>query len=242
MTTTTRNISKTIRIGTIKGAGSVYCKISYKNGKLSISGVEGPLGNGNARGSCGQIILGFKEYDKRGFKSLEDITPADGWTAERIKQLFDIWHSWHLNDMQAACEHQRANWDIDGEVEIVTYCLTRDAHRDRRESQNKAMNAAANGIAAELSEQERALLSAKLTTTHAPDADGPLSGCYEVDKRETKSVNWVRPDEHPRGILGASCDVCGYKYGSKWLKVDVPEEVLDVLESFQDTDITPAWV
>lgn len=34
----------------------------------------------------------------------------------------------------------------------------------------------------------------------------------------------------------------GYKYGSKWLRVEVPQHVIAFLKSLPDTDITPAWV
>lgn len=75
-----------------------------------------------------------------------------------------------------------------------------------------------------------------------PDADSPLSGCYEVKTRETKAAGWVYPREHPRGLLGRPCEVCGYRYGSAWLKEEVPAEVLAFLESLPETDKTPAWV
>lgn len=35
----------------------IFCEIGFKDGRLSISGVEGPLHNGDARGSWGQINL-----------------------------------------------------------------------------------------------------------------------------------------------------------------------------------------
>lgn len=39
---------------------------------------------------------------------------APGWNAARRDRLVDIWRRWHLNDMNAACEHQRAlGWTYD---------------------------------------------------------------------------------------------------------------------------------
>ena len=55
---------------------------------LSISGVEGPMRNGNARGSSGQIIMGFKEFDTRGYNSIMDIQPAIGWNNEMLFKFF----------------------------------------------------------------------------------------------------------------------------------------------------------
>lgn len=34
----------------------------------------------------------------------------------------------------------------------------------------------------------------------------------------------------------------GYKYGSKWLRIEVPDDVLEFLNNLPNTDKTPAWV
>lgn len=78
----------------------VFVKVDYRDGRLSFTGVEGPTRSGNAVGSCGQI----------------DLTAIDrlekGWTQEMLRQLIAVWKRWHLNDMRAGCEHQRAEkWD-----------------------------------------------------------------------------------------------------------------------------------
>jgi hypothetical protein len=44
------------------------------------------------------------------------------------------------------------------------------------------------------------------------------------------------------GYLSAPCPVCGYKYGTAWLKEDVPHNVINWLFALPDTDKTPAWV
>jgi hypothetical protein len=85
-----------------------FARIQYRDGKLSISGVVGPRGNGDAYGSVGQWIMDFKDYDERGRLTLADIQPAPGWTADTVRRFFDVWERWHLNDMRAGCAHQRA--------------------------------------------------------------------------------------------------------------------------------------
>ena len=40
---------------------------------------------------------------------------------------------------------------------------------------------------------------------------------------------WIRPDEHPNGLLGKPCPVCGYRYGSAWLVDILPGYVVDTL-------------
>ena len=104
-------IDKVIRVGVVpvndRLGSNLYAKIKYDGTRLSISGVVGPLKNGHCQGGCGQIIFELKEYGQEGFYTLSDVRPAPNWTPEMIKQFFDAWNEWHLNDLQAACEHQR---------------------------------------------------------------------------------------------------------------------------------------
>ena len=88
-------MKKVVRIGTISVDGgklgsrvtaSIFCKIEYKDDKLSISGVVGPMRNGDALGSSGQIDMGFahrdpKDNDRRTTEPIkpEEITFAPGW-------------------------------------------------------------------------------------------------------------------------------------------------------------------
>jgi hypothetical protein len=82
---------------------SVFIKIALKGDRLSISGVIGPKRNGNAYGSCGQINMSFRDNYKP-----NDIHYAPGWDKEKLEFLLALWDKYHLNDLQAACEHQRA--------------------------------------------------------------------------------------------------------------------------------------
>lgn len=229
-------IDKVVRIGTTNSCGtgiSVYCKIKYADDRLSITGVEGPKRNGDAFGSCGQITI-----------VPEEITPAPGWNTDLITRFAAVWDRWHLNDMRAGCEHQRASGRADAMIEVVTYKMTSEAYRLRNEAIEEARKAAMEGRVANLTSTGRALISPdwykdKFTP---PDANSPLSGMYEVKSRETKRAGWVNQQEHPAGMLSAPCEVCGYKYGTAWLKETVPDDVLAFLSSLPDTDKTPYWV
>lgn len=106
---------KIIRPGEIAD-GDIFCRIEYKDkkglGVLSISGVVGPMRNGNAKGSCGQIDMSFehrdpKHNDKRTTNSIKpsDINFAEGWNADKWYDFLEYWHDYHLNDMTAGCEH-----------------------------------------------------------------------------------------------------------------------------------------
>jgi len=37
---------------------------------------------------------------------------------------------------------------------------------------------------------------------------------------------WIRRDEHPEGLLSEPCPTCGYRYGTAWLKRDLPSEII----------------
>ena len=98
-----QNFTKVIRPGTISLSErhsnvSVFCKIKFMEGKLSISGVEGPWSSGNCAGSCGQIDMHLTAQSFVGF--------ANGWNAGKTSKLLGIWKLWHLNDLTAGSPNQ----------------------------------------------------------------------------------------------------------------------------------------
>lgn len=236
MSTTPQNTAfcKVIRPGTVSISArdvSVFYKIECDGKQLSITGVEGPYPSGNAAGACGQI--------RDSLTKLQNL--ADGWTPELVKRFARVWRRWHLNDMRASCEHQR-DWDTTHKVEVVTYKLTSEARAEQRRIEIGAKSQLLRTGTARINDDERAALALPYTTTTAPDADSVGSGRYEVEKREQKALGWLRPDEHPDGLLTKPCAECGYKYGTEWRHEDIPEEVLTFLRVLPEADKTPAWV
>jgi hypothetical protein len=210
--------------------GQVFCRIEFEKGRLSICGVEGPMASGNARGGCGQIVdVAIRSY-------------APGWDAAKVEEFRKVWDRWHLNDLRAGCEHQRATWDTLEKLEVVTYRLTAETTKAQNALKASCLRRLGLGETLSLSPEEQALLALPWETKRAPDADGFGSGRYEVHSREQKGAGWVYPAEHDRGLLCKPCEVCGYKYGSAWLREEVPVEVVRYLEGLPETDVTPAWV
>lgn len=37
---------------------------------------------------------------------------------------------------------------------------------------------------------------------------------------------WVRPSEHPEGLLTKPCPTCGYRYGTQWLPEPLPDDIV----------------
>lgn len=206
----------------------VFVITKWDGRRLSITGVEGPKGDGDTIGACGQVMLGHEHHTNR---------------IPEYDQLAEVWDRWHLNDMRPGCEHQRAEKWGEETLEVVSYKLTSEAWALKRAAEAEAMRAGKAGEVANLDATGRALLGSKVLLSRytPPDADSPLSGCYEVEKRENKRASWVRQDEHPRGVLSKPCPTCGYKYGSAWLFEEVPEDVLLFLAGLSDdSDKMPA--
>ena len=221
---------------------NAFAKIEYSDGKLSICGVVGPMSNGNCHGSAGQCVDSIREGE-----------PKAPWTREMLDKFCNLWDRWHLNDMKAACEHQRElGWESEAKEEITLYHyrMTREASEAKREAEKAAVSALRNGATFTPTKEQQffANLPYGLDIYEAPAEE--LAPYYEPKKplysgdtgpTERKTRGRVRYDESELGILCKPCPVCGYKYGTSWKKEDVPQEVIDWLFSLPDTEVTPAW-
>ena len=181
------DMKKTILAGTVdtyeRRAVNVFVTITYDTGRLSITGVVGPKSNGDAFGSCGQIADTLTDSTFRPAKNVDTV------------RLSDVWDRWHLNDMRAGCEHQRADgWDT------------------------------------------RPIDPAKPLRSYGKHFPGQRQESWNM-------LTWVRADEHPDGLLSRPCPTCGYKYGTAWLREDVPSDVLTFLANLPDSPIPlpSAW-
>lgn len=166
-----KDFIKVLRLGKQREVGMTFCRVEYKGGVLSITGVEWPLVDGNCRGAAGQIVMhtwDFVEY-------------APGFDAATIERFRRAWEDWHLNNTQAGSPRQMA-WIKANPIPVKHPQSHYEVYRD-------------------------ALSEAGLN----PD------------------MEYLHQGEP-------------YKYGSAWLRVEVPEEVLQFLYDLPDTDIQPAWV
>lgn len=95
------SFKKTIRLATTSAYGSpcsVFCSIKFTDGKLSITGVEGPMKNGNCRGGAGQIVMLLTD-DKT-------LSPVNGIDTATMQSFLSVWNRWHLNDLRAGDAEQ----------------------------------------------------------------------------------------------------------------------------------------
>lgn len=227
-------MKKIVRLGTVpvgRENASVFCSIEFTDERLSISGVEGPLRNGNAIGSCGQIDMHLrKEQDK--------ITLAPGWSKEMLAHFFDVWEEYHLNDMQAGTPKQTAalkqyvypgypanhyEWSLQTLATIGPFTVW--CYDDLTEEEDASYWAAALGGNMYRFKRKPRILATSRTFETRAEAEHYASAI--ASGREAQ-------------IRGLDCDN-GYRYGAAWLKVEVPADAIAFLESLPDTDVTPAW-
>lgn len=168
-----------VRIG--NRDADVFVKITHENGRLSMSGVEGPLRNGDALGGCGQIGMSLRPEQFVSF--------ADGWDAESVARLLAVWERWHLSDMRAGTPKQEEYLRTRGEAEADP--LYREA-------------------------------------PHAFAAKMGFASYYDMACKWLEEAG-LQPDD-------------GYRYGSRWLREEVPADVLEWLAALPETDKQPAWV
>lgn len=218
------NFTKIVRPGTVPGRGTmrvnVFCKITYLDGRLAISGVIGPYASGNAYGSCGQIDMGFAHRNKANddarysaLYTIDDMRFAPDWDPDTWLDFLDVWKRWHMNDMNSTCEHQRAaGWTYDTHIDRPK-CPRCGRPLERRTGETQDPGIALDGDNSYLA----------------------CPACF-YDAGGT-----IKP---PPGFpyAGLPCPECGYRIGSAWLFEPVPLHVLDFLRALPDADREPAWV
>jgi hypothetical protein len=237
-------MKKSLFIGTARGEGRVFVDVEIEDkgdGKkrLSMSGVVGPMSNGDCRGSCGQI-------------ELADISDwAPGWDLEKARELWRVWGAWHLNDMKAGCEHQRADgWDKgEKKIDVETWTIFPYTYQRKRAIDESNDPAECARLGEEIGRAQAAFLRACGSNTlqrrgrHLwDDQDRADMAKYgSIEKTESKSPIWTYPTEHPEGILGKPCPKCDYKYGSAWLYEPLPPAIIAYLESLPVATVRNPW-
>lgn len=230
---------------TLRGKEALYdsfVKIEYDNGRLSMVGVVGPRSNGDCAGSAGQCV-----------DSIRKGVPTSAWTTEMLEKLCNIWDEWHLNDMRAYCQHQKElGWREQAREEITLYhyCLTDEAYKAKGNAEKEALNSLKEGRTFVPTKEQSFFANLPYGLDVYEELSGELAQYYRPKKplyagdrgfTETELRGWVRYDKTDKGLLCKPCPVCGYKYGTSWLKEDVPQEIIDWLFALPTTKSDPLW-
>lgn len=137
------------------------------------------------------------------------------------------------------------------QVTLYNYCLNHEAIKKQKEAEKAALTALREGRVFQPSEKQVKYATIPYNMKVHEELTGELAELYVAKKplyagdkgaTETKTLGWLRPEEHPEGILGRACPVCGYKYGTSWKKEEVPKEVIDWLFSLPEAEVKPAWI
>lgn len=221
-----------------------FCEITLEDGRLSITGVIGPKNNGDCSGSAGQCV----DEIRKGRPVAEW-----GWNDEMLQKFCDIWDMWHLNDMRAYCHHMKElGWTelFQEKVKVAKWDVTREARDKARDAEKRALECLKNGetFVPTLEETMNANLGYGVTMYNDETPEHPEF--YELKERdclghsniEYKTRGWISHKDHELGFLGKKCPVCGYGYGTAWIKEEVPEDVIEWLFALPDAYKTPAWV
>ena len=201
---------------------------------------------------------GYNEAKDAGYAGqCLDSLAKDFPESELLKRIIPVWKEWHLNDMKPNCLHQVGPSWTPKPVTLYHFTTKMDVYKAisaARARAEKAISAAraraekaidAGAVFMPTEEETRlANLKGKITRP-TPDLPPELAKDYEPNgpkwkddhynkAQEVKMTNWLSQEEHPEGFLGKPCDVCGYKYGTKWLKVDLPESVVTEIKSWDE--------
>lgn len=164
---------------------------------------------------------------------------------ELFNEIYRLWKLYHLNDMHAECEHQRElGWKELANEELIIYhwALKRCVLDKVRDLERESMKELKQHGKVQISDADRDLLNLKYEiTTESEELSDELKEHYEPlrsvvgDKhKEIQYAGWLTEKQHSKGVLGKKCPVCGYKYGSSWNYMPVPEDdekiIYDILQ------------
>lgn len=241
-----------------------YIKIKFKDNVLSITGVMGPMKNGDCKGSAGQCIDTICDIHDRYY--ITEIN--DGFTELSLNKFVKIWEEWHLNNAKPYDKKmKKLGWDKLAKKEIyeVEFDLTHDIHEIIRSIESEMMENIKTSGKAQISKTEKMLLNLPLSLTkyfysdknitapkyykiatniHTknPDIKKTILGCVQPKGRMKRDKFAFGNDGHPDGLLGKLCEESGNCYGKSWYFHEVPEDVLEWLYNLPDSKKDPAWV
>lgn len=199
----------------------VVVNIEWREGRLSVTGDVYQQARDAGGGQCQDVLA--------------RLCPDD----PKVKRVVEVWNRWHLNDMRAGCEHQRAqNWRScpghygDPQDRQREHCGNTAARRKKREEEwSKKTWPLGHPFCITPKHLER---SGMLLDPRA----APCGICLQEYDAHLTELDRLAPDKPKSPYycdydrLNEPCPVCGYKFGSEWLREEVPQEILDEIASW----------
>ena len=230
-------VEKEIQIGRIRGY--------YNGNRTNLLTVEVELketDKGLELSICGNIWNNRHTDTISGGQTNDDLREAlvkgnisfnKNWNYTKFKELLDIWDRYHLNNMRAGCEHQRALGWGNKKVKISEYQLNDETWKLQREIKQKAENHLYSVGSVSITPEEQLLINLpwRFEGPEGKLADN-LKQYYKITGLSEKSTTWLHEEDHPEGVLSKPCPICGYKYGTAWLMEPLPEDVIKTVRSW----------
>lgn len=178
-------------------------EISFDNGTFTASGSIPNECGGQCLDEISERIIPSTTFDK----------------------IYRLWQLYHLNDMHPECEHQHTlGWQDDASTQVIVrqYFRTIDTIKQCDKIKDKILDFAKQQIPYIPTDEEASYLNLKpYITTYDEELNDTH---YKLHSTDYKTRGWLSINETPLGLIGKQCPVCGYKYGTSWIKFDIPEE------------------
>lgn len=165
------------------------------------------------------------------------INYREGWNAEKLAEILDIWDVHHLNDMHPECKHQAEDGTLEQarkDVTIYGHKLGMETVKQQDQLKEEIMERLLKAETVKLDPGQIELLKFEYSVKSLLPK---IPGNYKEDKEgyfgtKTERAGWVRFEEYPAvGILGKPCKTCGYKYGTAWNYVELPAHVIEKINA-----------
>jgi len=149
----------------------------------------------------------------------------------KFQKIYRLWQLYHLNDMHPECEHQHnLGWQDIAKTPVTVreYYRKYDTIHICDDITTKIINYAKQQKSYIPTDEEVKYLNLeRFPKTYDEVLNSPY---YELNKTEIKTRGWLSYSDTPLGLLGKPCPVCEYKYGTSWIKFDIPENDLNEIK------------
>lgn len=149
-------------------------------------------------------------------------------------EIRDLWRKYHLNDMNADCEHGINEKEADKVLTINIYSLKVETIRLQNDIERRVKEYLLAGNTVKLSIKERTILGLPYSVNEYQIPHG-CKQFYKLSEVKHERAGHVRSTDHPDGVLCKACPVCGYKYGTKWNYRPIPEKDLARIKEIIET-------
>lgn len=149
---------------------------------------------------------------------------------ETFDKIYRLWKLYHLNDMHPECVHQHElGWVDNAKTKVVVreYFRTYEISKKCDEIKDKILGFAKQQKPYIPTDEECAYLILKsYITTYNEELNDSR---YKLYKTENKTRGGLTIEETPLGLINKPCPVCNYKYGTSWIKFEIPEKDKEII-------------